>query len=67
MCFRLLSALVFLCLQSAVFQLKVTDRALNRLRWSDDGRCVVVGDASGTVHVLKVAAEVGVCMCSFGS
>jgi hypothetical protein len=37
----------------------VSDRALNKMLWVGDGRSVVVGDTSGTLHLLDVAAEVG--------
>ncbi len=41
-----------------MFQLQVTTHGLNKLRWSADARTLLVGDAAGTVHILRVAPEV---------
>lgn len=46
-------------LQNAAYRLKVGDgdNAVNKLRWSPDGRHMAVGDSNGVITILKVAAD----------
>jgi dynein intermediate chain, cytosolic len=37
---------------------KIADKALNKVRWTSDGKSVIVGDASGCTIVYEVPAEV---------
>ncbi|KAJ0411002.1 hypothetical protein ATCC90586_007156 [Pythium insidiosum] len=39
-------------------EVKVGEKALNRLRWTTDGKSVIIGDASGNTIVYEVPAEI---------
>lgn len=42
----------------AVIEAKVSDRAVNRLRWSADGKKIIIGDAGGNTLIYRVPEEV---------
>lgn len=44
----------------AVIEVKVGERALNKVRWSVDGRSLIIGDADGNTHIYDVPAEIAV-------
>jgi dynein intermediate chain len=41
-----------------VVSTKVAQKALNKIRWSADGKSVIIGDATGTAFVFEVPSEV---------
>ena len=47
-----------ICIQVPVVEIKVSDRALNKVRWTADGRRLVVGDSAGDTYVYEVPQEV---------
>ncbi|GLE00557.1 hypothetical protein PINS_up009314 [Pythium insidiosum] len=39
-------------------EVKISEKALNRLRWTSDGKSVIIGDASGHTIVYEVPSEI---------
>ena len=46
-----------------LYQLQASTRALNKLRWSDDGRHIAAGDSGGGVVLSALANDVRECVC----